>query len=75
MEWPNEFNRAGYKYARFLVIEGQETSTPLRTEERLQLPSPSESLIIGDEVDNSSVATINANISFAQSDATVLERY
>ena len=27
MEWPNEFNRAGYKYARFLVIEGQETST------------------------------------------------
>ena len=66
---------AGYKYARFLLIEGQETSTPLRTEERLQLPSPSESPIIGDEVDNSSVATINANMSFAQSDVTVLGRY
>ncbi|CAB3986750.1 Hypothetical predicted protein [Paramuricea clavata] len=57
------------------IYQGQETSTPLKTGESLQLPSPSESPVIGDEVEDNTIATIDANTSFARSDATLLDRY
>ena len=57
-----------------LFILGQETSTPSKTGETPQLPSLSESLVVGDEMDIS-IATIDANISFAQSDAILRDRY
>ncbi|CAB4027832.1 Hypothetical predicted protein, partial [Paramuricea clavata] len=55
------------------IYQGQETSTPLKTGESLQLPSPSESPVIGDEDEDNTIATIDANTSFARSDATLLD--